>query len=205
MRITCLHTADVHVATFDSLFHDQGADVQLSHVVRADLLSQAQTNGLETVADAFEAVMTSLPAADVVLCTCSTLGPLVDALDGPQYLRIDRPVMKAAARLGENPLLAICLESTREASLGLLMACRADLRPTVVHCKTAWAHFQQGNQQAFAKDIAETIRAAYKDESCVILAQASMRVAAPLLIDLQVPILSTPQLAVIEAIAMAQS
>ena len=43
-----LHTAEVHVATFEALLAD-APDVTTRHVVRPDLLALAQTQGLTAV------------------------------------------------------------------------------------------------------------------------------------------------------------
>jgi len=118
MQIACLHTAELHVETFAALFAAQAPGVDVSHVVRADLLARAQSEGAVRIADATAEAVADLADFDAVLCTCSTLGPLVDALHDTRLIRIDRPLMVAAAAHGARPLLAICLESTRAASLG---------------------------------------------------------------------------------------
>lgn len=56
-------------------------------------------------------------AGGKVLCTCTTLGP-VAARAGA--IRIDQPMMQAAARTGGPVLLACCLDSTFGPSLDLL-------------------------------------------------------------------------------------
>ena len=204
LHISCLHTAQVHVATFDTLFAAM-PHVTVQHVVRPDLLEQARDNGLETVRKATQDALADLSEADAVLCTCSTLGPLVQA----PHLRIDRPAMQAAVELGPNILVAICLESTRTATLDLLsvVATEAgrDVTPRLVLCDKAWVHFEANNQPAFAASIADRIAAEIEANGapdCVLLAQASMSVAAPLIVN-DVPVLTTPQMAVDAAIKLA--
>ena len=201
MRIACLHTAQVHVATFNALFTEKAPDAQLWHMVREDLLAQAQVGGLEIVAEPLFNAMAEMAEADAILCTCSTLGPLVDQMGNPKAIRIDRPVMEAAVQAGPKPLLALCLESTRTASLGLLtQAATPEITPTVHMCEGAWAHFEAGDMGGFAEAIAASVRAAVDGHDCVVLGQASMQVAEPLLADLGIPILSSPALAVDAAI-----
>lgn len=204
MRIALLHTAQVHVATFNDLFAEKAPDAQLWHMVRADLLAQAQVGGLEIVAEPLFNAMAELAEADAILCTCSTLGPLVDQLRNPKAIRIDRPLMQVAAEVGPKPLLALCLNSTRSASLALLEEAGAQ-DPTVHMCETAWPFFEAGDMAGFADAIAASVRAAVDGHSCVVLGQASMRVAEPLLLDLGIPVLSSPALAVDHAIGMALS
>lgn len=205
MRIACLHTAQVHVATFTNLFSDAAPDADVVHVVRADLLSDAQRNGAESVVEHVGDAIAALQDADAILCTCSTLGPLVDALDNPKAVRIDRPVMAAAAALGPKPMLAICLESTRDASLALLKEADPDMTPTVHLCDGAWAFFEAGDMDGFADTIAASVRKAAGGHDCVILGQASMRVAEPALHDLGIPVLTSPALAVAHTIKVAES
>lgn len=204
MRIALLHTAQVHVATFNNLFAEKAPDAQLLHVVREDLLAQAQVGGLEIVAEPLFNAMAELAEADVILCTCSTLGPVVDELKNPKAIRIDRPVMQVAAEVGPKPLLALCLESTRAASLTLLQEAGA-IDPTVHICDDAWAFFEAGDMTRYAEAIAASVREAAVGHDCVVLGQASMRVAEPLLTDLGIPVLSSPALAVDLAIGMALS
>ena len=204
MQIACLHTAEVHVETFAALFAAQAPGVDVSHVVRADLLARAQSKGAGRVADATAEAVADLADFDAVLCTCSTLGPLVDALHDTRLIRIDRPLMAAAAAHGARPLLAICLESTRAASLALLkQAGGPDMAPTVLSCADAWPHFEAADMDTFAAEIARTIKAHIAGHDCVVLGQASMRVAEPLLAGLDIPVLSSPALAVAATMAVA--
>jgi hypothetical protein len=71
--ITCLHTAEVHVATFSALLPDA------THIVRADFLDRARADGLDAVSGEVTETLKELSVTGPVLCTCSTLGPLVDA------------------------------------------------------------------------------------------------------------------------------
>ena len=206
MRIALLHTAQVHVATFTDLFAEKAPDAQLWHVVREDLLAQAQVGGLEIVAEPLFNALAEMTEADAILCTCSTLGPLVDQLGNAKAIRIDRPVMQAGANVGPKPLLAICLESTRDASLALMMAAaEAEITPTVHLCEGAWAYFETGDMAGFAEAVAVSVRSVADGHDCVVLGQASMRVAEPFLRDLGIPVLSSPALAVDHAIGVALS
>ncbi len=205
MRIACLHTAQVHAATFSDLFADKAPDAQVVHVVREDLLARAQVGGIDAVAETFADAIAALGEADAILCTCSTLGPLVDQLQNPKVIRIDRPLMEVAATLGSKPLLAICLESTRSASLSLLMEADAVIAPTVHLCDGAWALFEAGDMAGFADAVATSVRKVSVGQDCVILAQASMRVAEPALRDLEIPVLSSPALAADRVIGVALS
>lgn len=206
MRIACLHTASVHQQTFTALFAARVPHAQVIHVVRDDLLDAAQTHGLDDIADVTLEALGGLTTADAVLCTCSTLGPLVDLAGQDKFVRIDRPMMVEAAKYGPRPLLAICLESTRAASLELLQEAGGPaMAPTVHLCDDAWTYFITGDQDGFADAIATSVAAVADGHDCLVLGQASMRVAAPALARLGLPVLTSPELAVARVIQIAQS
>ncbi|MCW1951863.1 MAG: hypothetical protein KIH44_010915 [Octadecabacter sp.] len=185
--ITCLHTADVHVATFGALLPEA------SHVVRTDLLDRARAKGVEAVSAEVKAVLGELAQDGPVLCTCSTLGPLVDELGLPNIVRIDRPAMEAAVSQGGEVVVAICLDSTRDATLALfdeIAAGRA--RAKLVLCDAAWAFFETGDMTGFAQAIFDAL---HGQGPRVLLAQASMAVVAPLLEAQGVQVFTTPKAA----------
>lgn len=214
MKISFLHTAQVHVETFETLLKAVNPDVDCDHHVAPDLLARAQTDGLEQVAAETTQRLVDLSKADAVLCTCSTLGALVDriAQKHPNVTRVDRPLMEAACKLGPNPMVAICLESTRDATLSLLQDCAAQsgtkITPNLVLCDTAWKFFEMGDTGGFSETIAKTIGNAIAQSEkpdCIVLAQASMRVATATLSDLGIPILSSPQLAIERVLNIAST
>lgn len=187
--ITCVHTAEVHVETFSGLIGDA------RHIVRADLLDRAREGGVEAVANDVNTLLSTLAGDGPVLCTCSTLGPLVDMLGNQRVLRVDRPAMAAAAAIPGEALLAVCLDSTRQATGDLFDAIAGPGRSRILLCDTAWPLFEAGDMAGFAQVIAARVRAELGGATSVVLAQASMAVAAPLLEDLGVPVLTTPALA----------
>lgn len=209
-KISFLHTAEVHVHTFTEL--TKNYNVKVEHTVMPELLSRAQQFGLEDVRAETLATLAQLSNADAVVCTCSTLGPIADQIGqtNPNVLRIDRPLMQAALESAPNIAVAICLKSTEVATLKLLQDCadEADIKttPQLILCADAWRFFEAGNMPAFAQSIADQINQELNPNAgCVILAQASMRVAAPLLQKLNIPILSSPKLAVDAALEMLNS
>lgn len=214
MKITCLHTADVHIATFDALFAEAGFDGTVDHIVRTDLLARARDQGAEAARADLRQAIAALGDADAVLCSCSTLGPLIDdmAQADPRLLRIDRPLMECAARAGGKVLVVLCLESTRRATSDLLNRVAAeagrDVQQELLLCAEVWPLFEAGQASAFSSAIAARVRQALADSpdtSAVVLAQASMMGAADHLADITVPVLSSPQLAVDRAMKIARS
>ncbi|MGH1575688.1 hypothetical protein [Planktotalea sp.] len=214
MRIAFLHTADVHVATFDQIFDGLDSSVQLTHHVDATLLESARQHGVDAVRSDVETLLTGLSAADAVLCTCSTLGPLADeaALSNKSIVRIDRPLMEQACADGNKILVALCLDSTREATLDLLADCAKDAGQNITAmpliCREAWAFFEAGDMDAYAASIAETIKSKISEEpdvESIVLAQASMRVAEAKLTDLGIPVRSSPVIAAQHCLKVARA
>jgi hypothetical protein len=133
--ITCLHTADVHVVTFGSLLQEA------KHVVPADFLDRARAHGVASVADEVTVLLFKLAQLGPVLCTCSTLGHLVDFIGNDKIVRIDRPAMTAAVEQGGEVVVAICLDSTRAATLALFDEVQQVARPQNWCCVTRLGHF----------------------------------------------------------------
>lgn len=99
MTIGFLHTAAVHVATFDRLTHQESAVVATQHVVDETLLDRARAHGIASVATDVAARLDELRdrGADVIVCTCSTIGGLAEQVSGDaSTFRVDRPMARAA-------------------------------------------------------------------------------------------------------------
>ncbi len=200
-RVGFLHTAEVHVATFDALVGDAAETV---HVVEPDLLERARREGpTPTVASGVRAALAELAGAgaDVVVCTCSTLGPLAEAADvSVRVLRVDRPMARRAVAIGQRIAVVAAVESTLAPTRELLddEAARAGATPTVteVCVPAAWTLFEEGDIPAYLAAVADAARSAASSADVVLLAQASMADALDLLADLGVPVLVSPRLAV---------
>src|SRR5262245_24789927 len=65
-----------------------------------------------------------------------------------------------------------------------------------VLCEQAWRHFTEGDQAAYATEIARTIEVEALPDEVIVLAQASMAPAAELVRHLGVPVFSSPKLGV---------
>lgn len=210
MNIAFLHTADIHVATFNTLLR-ASPEVHATHQVYAEWLTEAMQSGLsEQLQQRIKSVLTNLAAtADVVVCTCSTLGPVAEQMGEKKIIRVDRPMMEAAIEYSPV-LLVFCLHSTMAASTELLEQtfhkAEKPARYRTLLCEHAWVHFQQQDFAAFHTAIADAVAQelrAHPDINCVVLAQASMRDAAQHLHNLSIPIFSSPQLAIDKAINTA--
>lgn len=211
-----LHTSPVHVPTFDRLTRSLLPDTETTHLVDEGLLAEArQTGPTEAlrlrVRDALSDLAARGPA--VIACTCSTLGSLTDdaaASLGITVLRGDRTMAERAVALASQRSgrigVAVALVSTLEPTTTLLeeVAKRAghSVIVTVIPCFDAWSAFEAQDMDEFARVIATHVRAAAAEVDVIMLAQPSMAVAAPLLDNLPVPVLSSPAL-LVESMANA--
>ena len=211
--LALLHTGEVHVASFTKLLAAAAPDIPLHHIVRADLLAAAEAAGgltaeiAQGTAEALDQAMAD--GVTCVLCTCSTLGPAVEAAaheaQAP-YLRVDRALAEQAVSQGNRILVVAAVETTIGPTVTLLReaadhAGRGVTFGTLVLPK-AWARFQAGDQQGYLQEIARAVREGLGDADLVVLAQASMAGAADLLADLGVPVLASPTLAVERAVRL---
>jgi len=193
--ITFLHTSPAHVATFDALRDCIAPNVTLHHRVRTDWLDRARADGLSEalIGEISEAVAQAVGA---VLCTCTTIGVPAQQVGA---IRIDAPMMQQAAATGQRLLMAYALESTRAPSLAMLEQAVQDegsgAAIRLLDLARFWRLFEAGALPDFAASLADAIRQDIAEHpvDCVVLAQASMAAAAPLLSDLGIPVLSSPE------------
>ena len=147
-----LHTSPAHVATFRALLDDVAPDVDGAHVVDADLLTQAQLDGVDdALRERLRRRLAELAAqpVDIVLCTCSTLGGDAEALATRVHvpvLRVDRPMAEAAVASGGRVAVVAAVASTLTPTRRLLedSAAAAGTATAVVlaPCLDAWGLFE---------------------------------------------------------------
>ncbi|WP_264031384.1 aspartate/glutamate racemase family protein [Cellulosimicrobium sp. SH8] len=208
-----LHTADVHVATFGALVDEVAPGQGHVHRVDVPLLDDARAGAPtgERVRAHVDALVAA--GASVVVCTCSTLGPVAAEVGGAgvPVLRVDRPLAEAAVRDGGRVAVVVALASTLGPTTELLAdaarrsGATVELDPVV--CADAWADFEAGDLAAYLRGVAGAVRGAVarRDVDVVVLAQASMAPAAALLTDLPVPVLTSPGSAVARAVELARA
>lgn len=211
MALTFLHTAEVHVATFQALVEAQDASIQVKHHVKPSLLEQARQLGVNnpTVIKAVENEIAKLTnqGANPVVCTCSTIGNIVESISKKDisYQRIDRAMANAAVAFSTDTKAAkiaivAALKSTLEPTKNLIESSattKAKLAEISLHyVKDAWQHFEAGDNESYWETIAMHIQQLPKDIDVIVLAQASMANAISYCTNLETPILSSPSLGV---------
>lgn len=193
--ITLIHTAEIHSESFSALAARIAPDAELVQHVRVDWLERARKHGVrQGLIDELAEVIHA--ASGPVICTCTTLGEAAAALGA---IRIDAPMMAEAAKAGGPILMVYALESTLEPSLAALEQALADAEHQTqvmpLFIGQFWPLFEAGEVQAYTACVAGAVRDAveHNDVGCVVLAQASMAAAAPLLADLGTPVFTSPE------------
>ncbi len=210
-----LHTAQSHVERFDTLLHTLAPHLRIRHVVRPDLLIQAQqserTNS-ELIANVQRALQEAADSgAAVVVCTCSSIGGMAEALNSETKFtcqRIDRAMADAAVKAGPRILVVLALASSKAPTLELLQqlanANGRVIQAIPLELPQAWAYFLQHDLSNYHATLAAAVRTHPANYDVVVLAQASMQELAPTLADIGKPVLCSPHLGVLKALAELQ-
>lgn len=215
-RLSFLHTAPAQADAFGALLGTLAPDVSARHHVEPELLARVRAAGrIEPDVHArVQEIAAALlrDGAHVVVCTCSTLGASAEAAGvalGAPVLRIDRPMAERAVDAGSPILVAAALESSLDSTCALLRdaAGRRGATPEirVLVCEGAWEHFEAGDRPAYHAAIAAALRRFRGDARAVVLAQASMDGAEALVVDLGIPVLSSPRSGLEAALARAHA
>ena len=208
-----LHTATSNITGFEDAALQIGiVKGSLLHHVRADLLSAAQDAGGLTpdIARETAAALRALSKdADVVLLTCSTLGPSIEEIgttDVP-ILRVDAALAAKAVSRGGLVVALCALETTITPTTRLFTeaAAKTGSRIEIRLVPGSWDLFTGGDRAGYLAAIAKSADAAYADgASIVALAQASMAGAEDLVSKGPRP-LSSPTTGLAAAVASANT
>jgi Asp/Glu/hydantoin racemase len=182
---------DVFNIVDESLLQNTIRENQLSHATRRRLVGY--------VASAREA------GADLVMVTCSSLGPAVDTaalLFNMPVLRVDQPMADLAVQTGKRIGVAATLKTTLDPTTALVSA-RANaagkqVEITAKLCEGAFEAVVSGDTERHDALVKAGLRELTASVDVVVLAQASMARVVDLLSEEErrIPILSSPRLAV---------
>ncbi len=179
-------------------------DLKVAHFADAGLLERLVAGEEESKVEQSvqDKVRDLSEHANLVVCTCSSSGRLAESLmeQGVNVQRIDR-AMGDRAVTHDRVLLLAALSTTIEPSLALLETsegnCIRQLETFVV--EGAWERFLDQDYQGYYDKIKAVIERKARDYDVIVLAQASMSGAASL-VDVDIPVLSSPRLGVKRAI-----
>lgn len=199
--VVFFHTSPVHIDTFNRLRDRFAPGVEIAHVVREDFLVAAEKAGGITEAIEFrvsdELLRLSRSGVRLEVCTCSSLGGVVEAFDAPgmHTMRIDRPMADEAVATGGPVALVAAFEPTIAVTRDLILnsadAAGVALDVTPYLIPGCWEAFLKGDVQAYYEQIAAFLSELGATSGVIVLAQASMVPAVPLAQGLSVPVLSS--------------
>ena len=202
-----VHTVLTLAATFDALADELVPEAERFHIADDSLLGVTRRTGSLTPATRRRVLgyveSAAEAGADLVVVTCSSIGPAVDASRDfvpVPVLRIDEPMADEAVRTGSRIGVLATLATTLEPTAELVeRRARAARRAVVVVprlCEGAFDALQAGDRERHDEIVREGLRETVRDVDVIVLAQASMaRVADGLPDDEKtVPILSSPRL-----------
>ncbi|MGD9935063.1 MAG: aspartate/glutamate racemase family protein [Dehalococcoidia bacterium] len=212
MRIGFLHTAEVHVGTFERLVRERAPGAHLVHVVDESLLADARARG-GVDPDLHARILARLAEAgdgvEALVCTCSTISGDAEAAAaglGMPVVRVDRPMAERAVAAGSRIAVIAAVESTVAPTVALLedVAEKTGRTPEIEPCLVpgAWELFEAGDMSGYHDAVARAVEAVRSDSDAVVLAQASMAAVAARF-EGNPPVLSSPVLAVEAALALA--
>lgn len=210
--VAFLHTSAVHVPTFDKLMLELAPALRVTHHVCENLLTQAQHDGTDSpalIAAVWQAMtQASATGAAIVVCTCSTIGGIAEAMQTNGAFtatRVDRAMADLAVSKRLPILLVAALESTLVPTTELLqtsarrMGAPLDIESMVV--RDAWPYFTAGDHARYIDTLVKAVSDRRSPGKVVVLAQASMAPAADALAKLGITALSSHRLGVEYAVA----
>jgi Asp/Glu/hydantoin racemase len=210
--LALIHTAPVLIPVFQKLCQEHLDGTDVFNIVDESLLKNTIRDGELsplTVQRLVGYVQSAKQGgADVVLVTCSSIGPGVEAaraaVDLP-VLRIDEAMADEAVQTGRRIGVAATLSSTLEPTIDLIRtrAIRADRQCEVVAClcEGAFEAVSSGDPATHDRIVQENLIVLMSEVDVVVLAQASMARVVDAMdpADLRVPVLSSPRRAIEQA------
>lgn len=204
-----LHTSREHAATFRELVTELLPGTEVLEVVDEILLDRARRHGQHDVRviGAIADRLAELVDADVVVCTCSTIGGAAERIGlaaGEEVVRVDRAMVQRAVEMaGLDGVGRVAVVATLESTLAptcdlfdeVMLATGATLQVETHLVEEAWARRQAGDTEGYLDAIAARLPSIAAGADVVVLAQASMAPARGR-IDTATPILSSPRLAI---------
>ena len=211
-KVVLIHTVDGNVKVFDDLVTEIAPGLPAEHVVDESLLGDTIEAGRLTddVRRRFRerAEAARRDGADVIMLTCSSVGPSADGLGdelGVTVLRVDEAMAERAVELGPKVGVAATLPTTLGPTAELIERAAAGLGRTVeVSTRLAEGAFQAlraGDGARHDALVTKALQELARTVDVIVLAQASMARAVGGAASIQagdraVPILTSPRLGV---------
>jgi Asp/Glu/hydantoin racemase len=195
-----VHTVLTLAPTFNALADELVPEAERFHIADESLLGVTRRTGSLTPATRRRVLgyveSAAEAGADLVVVTCSSIGPAVDASRDfvpVPVLRIDEPMADEAVRIGSRVGVLATLSTTLEPTAELVER-RGNGVEVVSHlCDGAFDALQAGDLERHDELIRHGLRELEPQVDVVVLAQASMARVVDAL-QTTVPVLSSPRL-----------
>ena len=207
--LALVHTSATLVPVFQQLCKEHLPGVNTFNIVDDSLVKAIGAKGSLTadIARRVGAYLQSAEAggADLILVTCSSIGPAVEAsapFIGVPVLRVDQPMADLAvatgARIGVIATLPTTLNPTTDLVSRRALAAGKNVTVTAVLCEGAFDALMGGDAAKHDLLVAAALRELVPQVDVILLAQASMaRVVDTLSVaDRSIPILASPPIAI---------
>ena len=203
IRVGVVHTFLYSVEDLKAQFREQLPEAEMINIIDDSLLEEALANGAVTPAiisrmcDYYQNLQEL--GCVCALNQCSSVGEASDIAGktvSMPIFKIDRPMARKAAELGEKIAVIATACSTVEPSSRLVEseAARLGRRVQVDRCFVEGAYeclLKNGDKQKHNEMVVAKVEEAAKDHDVIVLAQGSMYHLMPLLSHIQVPVLTS--------------
>jgi Asp/Glu/hydantoin racemase len=195
-----VHTVLTLAPTFNALADELVPEAERFHIADESLLGVTRKTGSLTAATRRRVLgyveSAAEAGADLVVVTCSSIGPAVDASRDfvpVPVLRIDEPMADEAVRIGSRVGVLATLSTTLEPTAELVARRGNGVEVVSRLCDGAFDALQAGDLERHDQLIRDGLRELEPQVDVVVLAQASMARVVDAL-ETTVPVLSSPRL-----------
>jgi Asp/Glu/hydantoin racemase len=207
-KLVFIHTISPLLEVFSKLGEELLPGVQLVHILDEPLLERVRQRGRLAPQDSARlgthVAVAEQTGANAVLVTCSTISPCVDDVRpeaGIPVMKIDEAMIAKAVAEGTNIGVVATAASTLEPTRRLLQA-QADtigkkIEIELLLVENALPALLSGDGTTHDMLVKEAVRELAQRADVIVLAQASMARVLDAIpeVDRQVPVLSSPHLA----------
>lgn len=208
-KLALIHTGSFLAPVFTEMCKEIMPDVQVFNIVdeslikntiEANELTSATSRRLATYIQSAEDA-----GADIILVTCSSVGPAVESARPfvkVPVLRVDEAMADQAVSMAQKIGVIATLPTTLEPTRALVQA-RADAQGRAIEittylCKGAFEAVSNGDTETHDRIVRDGLRQLMDQVEVIVLAQASMARVVDTLTEAEkiIPILSSPRLGI---------
>jgi Asp/Glu/hydantoin racemase len=212
LTLSLIHTSPTLAPAFSALCARHLPEVKFFHMVDESLIQETVRAGAlqkQTIRRLVSQIESAqMAGADAVLVTCSSIGPgvaLARQLFDIPVMRIDDAMSEVAVRRARTIGVLATLSTTLDPTAALLREKAAqaghDVELVECLCEEAFPAVLAGDTETHDRILRDALMNRFNEVDLIVLAQASMaRVVATLPPGaLRVPVLSSPELAIMRA------